>query len=365
MKDTRRYDTYTIKAKKTKEGFILDSPVVGRTGILKYINADGTERLEYRPPDEAFSQSALESIRGKPITIGHAAMVNSDNADKLPIVGSVISAGRKDGNNIVADVSIFTLPTDARELSCGYTLNLDETPGVTPDGQRYDAVQRDVQINHLAIVPKGRAGNARLNMDGDQVINDKKDDKKPKEKKDGVNMPKVRLDNGLEYDCAPEVQVAIAKYHADSIEAKKKIDTLQAKYDTAEAALKKAKDEAEKNKKNHKEKFDSAVKDRLNILKAAEEYKLDKADAMADKDIKIAIIKKVNGDAIDLKDKSDEYINAAFDMCKAVKHNDAAAKVREKINNTDNKDEDDEEDYIAAMDKLRADEAKAWMGGNK
>ena len=53
-----------------------------------------------------------------------------------------------------------------RELSCGYNLRLDETPGVW-EGQPYDAIQRDIEINHLALVDKARAGEqARLNIDG-------------------------------------------------------------------------------------------------------------------------------------------------------------------------------------------------------
>lgn len=110
------------------------------------------------------------SLKGKPITIGHKGVVNSQNIDALHPVGTVLSEGRKDNNNIVADVILYTLPTEDRELSCGYTLDLDETSGVTPDGEHYDAVQRNIRYNHLAIVHRGRAGVSRLNMDGDQVI---------------------------------------------------------------------------------------------------------------------------------------------------------------------------------------------------
>lgn len=44
----------------------------------------------------------------------------------------------------------------------------DETPGVW-NGQPYDAIQRNIQINHLALVEKARAGEqARLNIDGEE-----------------------------------------------------------------------------------------------------------------------------------------------------------------------------------------------------
>ena len=40
----QRFDNVTFAATKTAEGFIRDTPIVGRTGILVYRNADGTER---------------------------------------------------------------------------------------------------------------------------------------------------------------------------------------------------------------------------------------------------------------------------------------------------------------------------------
>ena len=50
----QRFDTVALTAARTSEGFIRDAPIVGRTGILHYSNADGSDRYEYRPPEEAF-----------------------------------------------------------------------------------------------------------------------------------------------------------------------------------------------------------------------------------------------------------------------------------------------------------------------
>ena len=86
-----RYDTFHIKAEKTDEGFIRDSPVIGRTGILKYRNPDGTTRNEYRPPEEAFSADSLATLNGKPITVGHHGMVNTKNWNRSAPVGTGIT----------------------------------------------------------------------------------------------------------------------------------------------------------------------------------------------------------------------------------------------------------------------------------
>lgn len=351
----QRYDMVAIKATKTDEGFIRDAPVVGRTGLLRYLNSDGSERLEYRPPDEAFKEDSLNSLTGKPITIGHQGMVTADTAGAIKPIGTVLTAGRQDGDTIRADIMIYNLPTSARELSCGYTLDLDETPGTTPDGKHYDAIQRNIKYNHLAVVPKGRAGIARLNMDGSQEI----------ERNDNVGMTKVRLDSGLEYDAAPEIGVYIEKLRQDAAEQKKQQDQLQAKYDAAIADLGKEKKAREDADKKQKDSFDTAVKERVDMLDVAKVHKI-KADEMSNKDIKVAVIKAVRGDSFSLDGKSDDYIDAAFDMAKADKsHNDGIAQQRKAVNKAKPATKADEEDLSydpqAALKKLQQDEADLWM----
>ena len=51
MAKFKRYDTYSLnEAKKDENGYYHDSAIVGRVGLLTYYNADGTKRIEYRPP---------------------------------------------------------------------------------------------------------------------------------------------------------------------------------------------------------------------------------------------------------------------------------------------------------------------------
>ena len=349
----QRFDNVAFKATKTDEGFIRDTPIVGRTGILVYRNADGTERKEYRPPEEAFKADSLASLMGKPITIGHKAFVTAGNAAQVAPVGSVLSAGRQDGNNIVADIVVYNLDTNARELSCGYTLDLDETPGTTPQGEHYDAIQRNIQYNHLAIVPKGRAGIARLNMDGSQVVDDEDNSKEDNKM---AEMTKIRLDSGIEYECAPEVKVEIEKMRKDSADAKKEHDKLQAKFDALEAELKKEQEGRKADAEKAKANFDEAIKARVELLKVAEAHKVANADSMTDTEIKTAVIKAVRGDAINLDGKSADYIEAAYDMAKAdvKQHEDGMAEQRKATQSHDDEaqNNDAEDDPEAAYAKL-------------
>lgn len=157
----------------TEEGYLVDHPVVTTCGVFEYAEPDGGTRRELRLPDEVFSSKSLASYEGKPIIITHeAGAIDKSNVQKEQI-GTILSPGYRDGDNVRCKIVIHN--TDAlkkcglRELSLGYGLNLDETPG-TYQGQPYDAIQRDIEINHLALVGEARAGDAaRLNIDHKEV----------------------------------------------------------------------------------------------------------------------------------------------------------------------------------------------------
>ena len=349
----QRYDTVTLQAVQTDEGFYNDSPVIGRTGILIYRNADGTERREYRPPEEAFNDDSLKSIRGKPVTLGHHGMVTADNIGNAKAVGTVLSAARKDGNTIRADVVIYNLDTTDRELSCGYTTTLDETAGVTPDGEHYDAVERNIRYNHLAIVTRGRAGVARLNLDGEQYIEESED-----------SMEKIKLDSGLEYDAAPEVKLAFDSMKAKAEADKKAFDELQAKFDVASAEVEKLKADAVKAEEAYKADFAEAVKTAIELREIAKEKGVENADGMSNDEIKRAVIAKVYPE-VKLDGKSADYIEAIFDMSKAVKAEkaDKMADQREKLNSKPAEEKEDSIEDLKA--KLLEAEHKLFLGGNE
>ena len=314
----QRYDNYAIQAIKTDEGFVRDAPIIGRTGILEYRNVDGSIRREYRPPQEAFNVDSLASIRGKPITLGHHGLVSSANYRETKPVGTVISDGRQDGNNIRADVVIYSLDTDDRELSCGYQTELDETPGVTEDGEHYDAIQRNIRYNHLAIVPRGRAGNARLNMDGNQSIEEVE-----------TMSTKIKMDNGIEYEVPAEVKVAYDAMVEKADATKKDLDAMTAKFDSATAEIETLKADAEKAEADFKAKFDEMVKTTIELRTIASKHGIEKADEMSNDEIKKAVVAKVHP-KLNLDGKSAEYIEVAFDLAKdtEVQHEDAMASQR-------------------------------------
>jgi hypothetical protein len=347
------------------DGFLHDTPILTRTGVFRYRNPDGTERLEYRPPDEVFRADSLASYKGKPITIRHPTEgeVNSRNARKVT-VGTIVSEGRQDGNNVMADVVVHDPGAmgRSRELSLGYRLDVVESAGVTPEGERYTHIQRDIMINHLSVVPSARAGReARLNLDGDEIIEDESEGKK--------NMEKIRLDC-IEYEAAPEVINALNKANtrADAAETAQKtiqtnLDTVTAERDGLKVKVEAHPAEIEKVRKDAADALNAAVKGRVDLLDTAKAFNIDKADELSDKDIKLAVIKAVRGDSFDPTGKSDDYINAAFDFAKGEKRTDAMAKQRQQIKQQNTNNDSEEGSSQSARQKMIERQQNAHKGG--
>lgn len=170
MKLTRTDSISVDKTYYTDEGYLVDHPVVTTCGIFEYRNDDGSTKRELRLPEDVFSEKSLESYKGKPIIITHdAGEVDKENVRREQI-GTIMSRGYRDGDNVRCEIIIHD--TNAlkscglKELSLGYSLDTDDTPGVYR-GEKYDCIQKNIEINHLALVGEARAGEtARLNIDG-------------------------------------------------------------------------------------------------------------------------------------------------------------------------------------------------------
>lgn len=172
---------------------MIDHPILTRVGIFEYRRPDGSIRRELRLPEEVFAPESLASYKGKPVILTHeAGMIDSDNVQQEQI-GTILSEGTQDGDNVRAQIIIHDarkLDYGLRELSLGYSLDLEEVPGEW-QGQPYDAMQRNIRVNHLALVEKARAGDsARLNIDGEDTQAEKGGNTMSK-RKDGLTPEEI------------------------------------------------------------------------------------------------------------------------------------------------------------------------------
>lgn len=148
----------------TPEGFLICKDVpIARTGPQDYfareLMLDGDpDRLVtvQRHPKDVFEEATLASFEGKPICDGHPPE-NVGPENYAAYTKGHVQNVRRDGEYIVADLYIndANLANEVRnnvkrEVSCGYLCNY------VPDGAGYR--QERIRGNHVAVVPKGRAG---------------------------------------------------------------------------------------------------------------------------------------------------------------------------------------------------------------
>lgn len=149
---------------ETGEGFLICKNVpIARTGQMEYqardLQLDGDpERIVTvnRLEEDVFEPAALASFEGKPVTDGHPPEeVNPSNFSAY--TKGHVQRVRREGDFTVADLYINdpVLINDIqnavkREVSCGYTCVYEQ------DGAGYK--QTKIRGNHVAVVPRGRAG---------------------------------------------------------------------------------------------------------------------------------------------------------------------------------------------------------------
>ncbi len=158
---------------ETPDGFLHIRATFARTGCQTYSNPDGSKRVEYRPESEVARQDSLLSLGGLPVTLEHPPqLLTPDTARQYQRGASGTHVnydnGFVHGTVVLTDREAIEAVKrgDATELSVGYRCEYDATPGVAPDGTRYDGVQRAISGNHHAITRKARAGSeVRLHFD--------------------------------------------------------------------------------------------------------------------------------------------------------------------------------------------------------
>jgi hypothetical protein len=195
-----------------------------------------------------------------------------------------------------------------RELSMGYTMDLKIIDGETPDGQKYDAIQTNLRMNHLALVSRARGG-SKLTL-GDFKIEDS-------------NMSDVKLTtitvDGLSVETTEPGAQAISKLMKDLADAHKAtVDAAEAHKATiagkdAELATKDAEIDTLKGKQMSDADIDQRVNDRADLIAVATSIAAKDYTGKSDDDIrKMAVVAVLGQDAIE--DKSPEYITARFDI---------------------------------------------------
>jgi len=322
------------EAKKTDEGYFITKSPVTKVGVFKYLLPDGSVRSELRSDEEVFNKDSLNTMKMIPVTNNHprvdGGLLDAVTAKEFTIGFSgedVTHDNRKVFTNLkVTDIEgIGDIEAGKHEISCGYSCDLVEKEGKF-DGEGYTHIQTNIKYNHIAIVNRGRAGReVKLRFDnaenvGVQLIEQES------------NMPKVTLDNGIQYDAGAEVVA-----HIDSLNGKvEKLEKSAAGFDTKldEATKDLSKANAEKDvvqskldtlEKEMPEKIKEAVKTRVDLEGLAKEVLKDVKDleSKTDEDIKKEIVISKFPEA-KLDDIDDAGLNVWLQASRQAKKNDSA-----------------------------------------
>jgi hypothetical protein len=330
----------------TADGRLRADAYLGRTGVQTYRNPDGSLRREYRPASEVSSPESLASFEALPVTDEHPDHM-LDGATRVQHARGatgdrVVMAD--DGRHTRTSIVVFDAALIAKmkagkcQVSNGYTCDLDMTPGTTPEGEKYDAIQRNIRGNHVAIVHAGRAGTARVRMDDASVLVD--DEATPA----GSSGTTSHDDGAMIMDELKKALEDAAAQKARADQAEKDRDAQKARADKAEgerdaavaakdASEKKAREDAAAEKTARDAALDQARKDAVErvaveakahtVLGAGEDGKARKFDGVETLALKLQIAEKIDGKVPADKAGNAAYVDARYDA--AVSRFDAGA----------------------------------------
>lgn len=309
---------YSLSARKfTDEGYLSAPARVARTGIQEYLaielglhdrKPNDVVRV-YRPPEEVFNADSLASYLHKEVTDNHPPdMVGAKNYRDYS-VGQCVSGGTQDGEFVKIDLlvkdsgAIELIQSGKVQLSAGYYADYNKENG-TVDGQSYEYVQRNIVINHVALVDNARAGKGAKIFD-----------------KTGVKpmTVKVTLDNGRAVDVADEATAALVEDSLKRLQSTIADQTKELAEKDADLEKEKAKSDdmeeklEEEKKKSSDEAIAAKVADTLKVHDAARKLVKDYDCAGKSLDaIKLEVVKKLHPNR-DFDGKKAEYINWQFD----------------------------------------------------
>jgi len=315
-------DRISVPSKRhlTDAGQMIVPCAFARTGVQLYtakqLNLTDKEPNEiikvHRQEQDVFDEQSVASFRSAPVTIGHPRdeegsniPVTAENAKSLQ-VGMLEGMPVRD-EDMLTGVLVLTLQDaiDAlevegtEELSAGYTCDIEEV-----DGEYY---QRNIKANHIAIVPKGRAGSScRISDEAFEEL----DKVKGKKKKD----LEISDEEAKEVD---EVKV-LSKMLGDAISEKAELDS----------ELEKSKEELVKLTADHSKELEEANAKLEKAKEVAEEAVVERCKVIADaqmladvkdfgskslNEIRVEVLTKEVPNLV-LDGKSEEYICARFDV---------------------------------------------------
>lgn len=169
----RKKITFDKKEIDTNDFWLIKDNPMTKIGVFPYLGRQISPELEpdkiyqvLRPEEELTSPETLKSLELIPLVNEHTMLGTKDGmmpAEEKGVHGVTGQHPKVQKPLITNDLKVFSeelkneIENGKKELSAGYSCRYDLTPGEY-NGQHYDAIQRDVRFNHIALVGEGRMG---------------------------------------------------------------------------------------------------------------------------------------------------------------------------------------------------------------
>ena len=282
------YYGYTISPNQieTGEGFLICRNVpIARTGSMDYLESefkpggDSSKMVKVlRSPEEVFSEAAISSFEGKPVTNEHPPELITPETYRQYSRGHAENvrkgAGEWEGH-LIADLHIQdeelirAVQEGKREISCGYECTWLENGDGTYS-------QHDIRGNHIAVVTRGRAGKNVAILDSEK----KKEARRPERKGNMKKIKFLKLFASAVKDASPEELDAMAADAAEAMDEEPK---------KTEPATSPTKEEEKKEDVKDTSSLDAKMDKLLELM-------AEKKAATADQDPLDALLKSLTGD---------------------------------------------------------------------
>ena len=157
------------------------NPYLGKEIAGSEAHGFDPNKIYYGLRDPQELAKAAKTFDGMPLLLLHHK-TDAENPAKEHTVGSIGTDGMFEAPYLknsmtITDAKAIRMVEDgqAQEISCSYRFRPDFTAGeyIAEDGSKihYDFIMRDIEGNHVALVPEGRAGHDVKVADSNELIN--------------------------------------------------------------------------------------------------------------------------------------------------------------------------------------------------
>ncbi len=258
--------------------FEIEKNPISKVGVFPYlgasIGAPDADKIYnvYRPAEELSSIETINSFKLQPFVDDHTMLGEGETpAEQKGIQGTIGEKVIFEVDTLYSNLKVWSdafenlIEGGKKELSCGYRCAYEFVEGVY-DGQKYDAIQRNIRGNHIALVDEGRMGKEVRVLDHMKITFDSKDLKE-------TNMDEKQLEALIAKSLTP-VMDKMEEMGKDMDLVKKKSKDMEEKVeDMEEKAADAEKEEGMDADKDYKKMYDEMKPKFDKMAKDMEEMK--------------------------------------------------------------------------------------------